>query len=114
MKALRIIFGFMLMGLLLGLSQPVSALLPAEEEKTVPKAPHGDTVRMTWTVYSTELTKSFGFYGELGASYKVDWGDGKTDTYTMQSDAGVECEHRYSSEGIYKVLLFGVGTVEKK
>lgn len=103
-----------MLGLLLGLSLPVSALLPAEEEKTVPKTPQGDTVRMTWTVDSTKLTKSFAFYGELEAIYKVDWGDGKTDTYTMQWETWERCNHTYSESGIYNVLLFGVGTVGKK
>lgn len=112
MKGLRIIFGFMLMGLLLGLSLPVSGRVPGNQENAVaPKTPQGDTVRMIFSKFYA----SFGFYGEEGATYKVEWGDGKTDTYTGQGpNTLVECEHFYSSEGICKVLLFGIGTVEKK
>lgn len=120
MKALRIIFGFMLMGLLLGLSLPVSALLPAEEEKTmVPKTPKGDTVRMRWKVDSEHLFKTFSFTGEIDATYVVDWGDGTTSEYNKPYVSEgvaffIDCNHTYSKSGIYDLFLFGVGTVGKK
>ncbi|MCM1531780.1 MAG: hypothetical protein NC048_04485 [Bacteroides sp.] len=109
MKALRIAI---LPALSLLLCAPLSA---AESKPAVPENPiesrmaQADTVRITWAVSSTSSTKSFSFYGEAGKSYKVDWGDEKTDTYTGKGPkVSIVCEHYYSKTGDYNVLLFGL------
>lgn len=114
MKGLRIVFGLMSMGLL-WLSLPASAQLAPDAPKAVePKAVQGDTIRMTWTV-SSSPGKWFYFCGEEGATYKVEWGDGQTDTRTGKGpDSEVSCSHTYSEPGEYKVLLYGVATTQKK
>lgn len=115
MKGLRIVFGVMTMGLL-WLSLPASAQLASDAPKAVePKATQGDTIRMTWTVGGYYLTKSFRFYGEPGAIYRVEWGDGETGTATGKGpDSKVSCSHTYSEEGEYKVKFYGVATTQKK
>lgn len=113
MKDLRIVSGALLLGILLVLSLPVSGFVPGEEQKAVvAETSQGDTVRMTWTV-TAGYSKSFTFHGEEGATYRVEWGDGKTHTYKGKgSYTQVKCEYTYSLAGTYTVLLYGVGTVE--
>ncbi|MCM1170227.1 MAG: PKD domain-containing protein, partial [Bacteroides sp.] len=60
----------------------------------------------------------FYFYGEEGATYKVDWGDGEKETVTgigTVTEIGEEynCSHNYSSTGTYTVLLYGVAPIGK-
>lgn len=114
MKALRILSGALLLGILLVLSLPVSGFVPMEEGKAgVSEAMQGDTARMTLVVTSL-APQSFKFNGERNATYRVDWGDGQTDTYTGKgpwSSDTISCEHKYSVAGTYTVLLYGVGTV---
>ncbi len=58
---------------------------------------------------STSSSKSFDFCGEEGVTYKVDWGDGRTDTYTGKgAEVIVSCSRWYSTAGTYTVLLYGV------
>ncbi|MCM1042030.1 MAG: PKD domain-containing protein [Bacteroides sp.] len=114
MKNLRI-------GLLLVFLMLAGAWLSASEnvrlendQQLPPKTAQADTVRMTWVVESTSSSKSFYFYGEEGATYKVDWGDGETETYTGNgANSQVPCEHSYSTKGTYTVLLYGVASEDK-
>ncbi|MCM1041762.1 MAG: hypothetical protein NC396_04960 [Bacteroides sp.] len=115
MKGLRI--GLLLMfSVLTGawLSATGSVVVENGQQSTLtPKTAQVDTVRMTWVVESTSY-KSFCFYGEEGATYKVEWGDGKTDTYTGKgAETQRSCEHRYNTEGTYTVLLYGVAPAKK-
>lgn len=121
MKSLRIVWSLMSMGLL-WLSLPASAQFAPDAPMAVePKATQGDTIRMTWTVgypygdYWDPSTKSFGFCGEPGAIYRVEWGDGETGTATGKGpDSRVECSHTYSQTGEYTVKLYGVAAAQKK
>lgn len=113
MKGLRIILGILLM-LGLGHSLPAFAVAPKEQPRTLaPKTPQGDTLRMTWTV---AYYKTFFFWGEKDATYKVEWGDGETSTVTgkgygrYDDEDRVECSHTYSQSGEYTVKLYGVAT----
>lgn len=102
------------MGLLLGISLPVSGFVSAEEARgVVSKTVQGDTVRISW--YSDYDANVFSFQGEQGATYVVDWGDEKTDTVIGEgADRYVVCKHDYSQSGIYNVLLYGIGTAKNK
>ncbi|MCM1531528.1 MAG: PKD domain-containing protein [Bacteroides sp.] len=87
------------------LSATENVMLENDQPLTA-KTAQADTVRMTWDIYDY---KSFYFNGEEGATYKVDWGDGKTDTYTGKGvNSQVSCFHSYSKSGTYTVLLYGV------
>lgn len=114
MKGLRI--GLLLMFLLLAgawLSATENVMLENNQPLTS-KTAQADTVRMTWEVESRWSDKSFNFNGEIGATYKVDWGDGETETYTGEgANSVLHCSHRYSTEGTYTVLLFGVAPAGK-
>lgn len=114
MKGLRI--GLLLMFLVLTgawLSATENVRLENPHQLT-PKTAQTDTVRMTWESSSSAFMY-FYFYGEESATYKVDWGDGKTATYTGEgAGTNVKCGHSYSNTGEYKVLLFGVASEESK
>ncbi|MCM1532512.1 MAG: hypothetical protein NC114_09615 [Ruminococcus flavefaciens] len=107
--------GLLLMFLLLAgtwLSASGNVILENDQPLTA-KTAQADTVRMTWNVGSPSLFKFFHFYGEEGATYKVDWGDGETDTYTGKGaetlvSIQVYCKHNYNTTGTYTVLLYGV------
>lgn len=108
MKRLRI--GFLLLFLILPgawLSAAESVVLENEQPVLTPKTAQADTVRMTLEVEGTSSTK-FNFTGEEGATYKVEWGDGKTETVTCSTPYSTTCTHTYSNPGTYKVLLYGV------
>ena len=109
MKRLRI--GLPLMFLILTgawLSAAESVVLENEQPVLTPKTAQADTVRMTWTdKYGT--SESFFFFGEKGATYEVDWGDGETQTVMGEgAETEVWCSHRYVKKGTYTVLLYGV------
>lgn len=123
MKGLRIILGILLM-LGIGHSLPAFAVAPKEKPRAVaPKTPQGDTLRMTWTANDYNR---FYFWGEKDATYKVEWGDGTTSTVTGKGYGRyddyygghegdrVDCYHKYSQPGEYKVKLYGVAAAQKK
>lgn len=120
MKGLRIILGILLM-LGIGHSLPALAVVPKEQLRAVaPKTPQGDTLRMTWIVEYSVIQQRFYFWGEKDATYKVEWGDGKTSTATgkgygrYDDEDRVECSHTYSESGEYTVKLYGVAAAQKK
>lgn len=111
MKKLRIMLSLMLLvSVGAWLSATESAVSENEQPVPTSKTAQADTVRMTWEVISSKyLSKSFSFTGEEGATYKVEWGDGKMETVTGKGvETKVECSHKYSTLGTYTVLLYGV------
>ncbi|MCM1170030.1 MAG: PKD domain-containing protein [Bacteroides sp.] len=113
MKKLRI--GILLMALVLTgawLSATESIVPENEQQELTLKTAQADTVRMTWVVENSSPVKGFFFKGENGATYKVEWGDGETETYNG-ANYQVSCSHRYSTKGTYTVLLYGVASEEK-
>ena len=112
MKRLRI--GLLLLFLILTgawLSATESLVLENEQPVLPPKTAQADTVRMTLMAISFNSSpySSFSFYGEEGATYEVDWGDGETETYTGKGEkTNVVCSHLYDNSGTYNVLLYGV------
>ncbi|MCM1531110.1 MAG: hypothetical protein NC048_08390 [Bacteroides sp.] len=108
MKKVRI--GLLLVSLVgtgVWLSATESLVLDNEQPVLTPKAAQADTIRMTWKVENTSSSKEFSFRGEEGATYKVEWGDGETDTY-QRAGYRVDCYHKYSTPGTYTVLLYGI------
>lgn len=114
MKKVRI--GLLLVFLILTgawLSATESAVL--ENEQPVPsKTAQADTIRMTLAVGLDVPYGGFEFYGEEGATYKVDWGDGETETYMGKgAKEKVSCGHIYvQKHATYTVLLYGVAKDE--
>ena len=111
MKKVRI--GLLLLFLILTgawLSAAESVVLENEQPVLTPKTVQADTVRMTWEVYSFTSFSEFSFYGEDRATYKVDWGDGRTETVMGKgADTAVTCRHYYANKGTtYTVLFYGV------
>lgn len=110
MKKLRIMLSLMLLvSVGAWLSATESLVLENEQPVPTPKTAQADTVRMTWKAQDTSSAKSFSFKGEGGATYKVEWGDGKTETVRGKGvETEVKCSHTYSTSGTYTVLLYGV------
>ena len=105
MKKVRI--GLLLLFLILTgawLSAAESVVLENEQPVLTPKAAQADTIRITWNV---DYSRKFSFQGEIGATYKVEWGDGETETITAEPYP-TTCTHTYSNPGSYTVLLYGV------
>ncbi len=90
------------------LSASESAVSENEQQVPTPKTAQADTVRMTWEA-DTYYARDFFFKGEEGATYKVEWGDGQSETVTVTGEKySTGCSHTYSDTGTYTVLLYGV------
>ncbi len=109
MKKLRIMLSLMLLvSVGAWLSASESAVSENEQQVPTPKTAQADTVRMTWEA-DTYYARDFFFKGEEGATYKVEWGDGQSETVTGKGvETWVGCSHKYSTSGNYTVLLYGV------
>lgn len=124
MTNLKIVFGLIVL-LLLGFQLSVSGFNQFENEnlQIEPKTRQGDTVRMTWRVMegaSLEDRKvSFTFNGEKDSLYRVDWGDGRSNTYVGEGGGNIvweilRCTHTYDEgEAIYNILLYGIPSNEE-
>ncbi|MCM1040862.1 MAG: hypothetical protein NC396_00355 [Bacteroides sp.] len=107
MKKLRIVLLLVsLVGTGVWLSATESLVLDNEQPVLTPKAAQADTIRMTWKVENTSSSKEFSFRGEEGATYKVEWGDGQSETVTGGYSRW--CSHTYGATGTYTVLFYGV------